>query len=415
MATYKSDLLNTLEQRGLLYQGTDLEELDKRASTETLVGYCGYDPTASSLHIGNLVTIMMLYWFQQTGHKPITLMGGATGLIGDPSFRDSSKPMISAETANENIESIKGIFANILTYGDGPTDAMMVNNIDWFKNIGYIEFLRDYGAHFSVNRMLSFDSVKLRLEREQSMSFLEFNYMLFQAYDFLELNRNHNCTVQFSGSDQWGNIVNGVDLTRRKDSKTVFGVTAPLITDSNGKKMGKSDGNAFWLNPDKLSHLDYYQFWRNCDDADTGKLLRIFTPLPLDEIARLEKLEGAEINEAKKILAFEATKLVRGETAATQSAATALETFSGGGKSDGLPTINVAESDLDIPYFELFVRAGLTKTNGEARRLIKGGGARINDVAISDEGQRPSPSDIDSDGVIKLSAGKKRHALVKVS
>lgn len=415
MAKFKSDFLNVLDQRGLLYQCTDLEELDKRAASETLTGYCGYDPTASSLHIGNLVTIMMLYWFQQTGHKPVTLMGGATGLIGDPSFRDSAKPMISAETANANIESIKGIFSNLLTYGDGPTDAIMVNNIDWFKDIGYIEFLRDYGAHFSVNRMLSFDSVKLRLEREQSMSFLEFNYMLFQAYDFLQLYRDHNCTVQLAGSDQWGNVVNGVELTRRKDSATIFGVTAPLITDSNGKKMGKSDGNALWLNPEALSHLDYYQFWRNCDDADTGKLLRIFTPLPLDEIARLEKLEGAEINEAKKILAFEATKLVRGEDAATQAAQTALETFAGGGKAEGLPTINVAQSDLDIPYYELFVKAGLAQSNGEARRLIKGGGARINDQAISDEGQKPSNNDVDSDGVIKLSAGKKRHALVKVS
>ncbi len=414
MTQYKSDLFNVLNARGLLYQCTDIEELDKRAASETLVGYCGYDPTADSLHIGNLVTIMMLYWFQKTGHKPITLMGGATGLIGDPSFRDSSRSMMSEEKVTQNINSIKKVFSNLLTYGDGPNDAIMVNNIDWFKDIGYIEFLRDYGAHFSVNRMLSFDSVKLRLDREQNMSFLEFNYMLFQAFDFLTLYRDHDCTVQLAGSDQWGNVVNGVELTRRKEGTTIFGITAPLITDSAGKKMGKSDGNALWLNPEKLSHLDYYQFWRNCDDADTGKLLRIFTPLPLDEIAKLEKLAGAEINEAKKILAFEATKLVRGEKAALEAEKTALETFAGGGKAQGLPTFDVKEAELDVPYFELFVRAGLAKSNGEARRLIKGGGARVNDVAISDEGLKPQAKDVDQDGIIKLSAGKKRHALLRV-
>ena len=415
MTNLKSDFLKTIVDRGFLHQCTDLDALDAQASTGVITAYIGFDCTAPSLHAGSLLPIMLLRWLQKTGHKPIVLMGAGTSKIGDPTGKDASRKILSEEDIAANMAGIKQVFSKFLTFGDGPTDAIMVNNADWLEKLQYIDFLRDYGKHFSVNRMLSFESVKLRLEREQPMSFLEFNYMIFQAYDYLELNRRFDCTLQMGGSDQWGNIINGVELTRRVDGKSVNGLTNPLLQTSSGAKMGKSADGAIWLNADMLSPYDYWQYWRNTEDADVGRFLRLFTELPIDEIKRLESLGGVEINDAKKILATEATKMCHGEDAAREALETARKTFEEGSIDDGLPTIEVPASDLDagIAAFDLFRQAGLAASNGESRRLIKGGGAKLNDVKIESEMQSITTSDLNAEGVIKLSAGKKRHALVK--
>jgi tyrosyl-tRNA synthetase len=411
MSQFKSDALQILSERGFINQCTDFEGLDAALKAGSITAYCGYDPTADSLHIGHLITIMMLYWLQQTGHKPITLMGGGTGLVGDPSFKDESRPMIDEQIIAMRIEGLKKAFGPVLRYGSGAKDAIMVNNADWLKGLGYIEFLRDYGSHFSVNRMLSFDSVKLRLEREQHLSFLEFNYMLMQAYDFVELHKRYGCTLQVSGADQWGNVVNGIELGRKKYGVTLYGWTAPLLTDASGKKMGKSEGNALWLNPELQTDYEYYQYWRNVDDGMVEKMLKLFTTLPMDEVQKLAALQGAEINEAKKILAFEATKLLRGEAAAKTAAETALQTFAGAGRSEGLPKITLGQ-DESLSVVDLLVKAGLCESKGEARRLIKGNGVRVNDQAVTDEAQQLGGADFATDNVAKLSAGKKRHILI---
>jgi tyrosyl-tRNA synthetase len=416
MTDLRSDFLRTIVERQYMHQCTDLEALDaKAASGEPIVAYIGFDCTATSLHAGSLVQIMMLHHLQRTGHKPVVLMGGGTTKVGDPSGKDEQRQLLSDEKINENMAGIREVFTKFLTFGDGPTDAIMVNNDDWLKDIQYIDFLRDYGRHFSVNRMLGFDSVKLRLEREQPLTFLEFNYMILQAYDFLELGRRHECCLQMGGSDQWGNIVNGVELGRRVEKRALFGLTTPLLTTASGAKMGKTADGAMWLNEDMLSPWDYWQFWRNTEDADVGRFLRLFTTLPMDEIARLEALEGAELNDAKKILANAATAMCHGEDAAKASEETARKTFEQGGAAEGLPTVEVASADLGegVAAFELFRRANLAQTGGEARRLIKGGGARLNDVPIKAEMDLITLDDCNPDGVIKLSAGKKRHVLVK--
>ena len=414
MTAKQSDFIRVVQDRGFMHQCTDLDALDTLAGKPPLTGYIGFDCTAPSLHAGSLVSIMLLRHFQQAGHKPIVLMGGGTTKVGDPSGKDEARKYLSDDDIAANMAGIKDVFTKFLTFGDGPTDAMMVNNADWLDELDYISFLRDYGRHFSVNRMLGFESVKLRLEREQPLSFLEFNYMVLQAYDFLELARRHDCTLQMGGSDQWGNIVGGVDLGRRVENTDLFGLTTPLLTTSSGAKMGKTADGAVWLNEDMLSAYDYWQYWRNTEDADVGKFLRLFTEIPLDEITRLEKLEGEEINDAKKVLAGAATALCHGEKAASDAADTARKTFEEGASASGLPTVEVARADLEsgIPAFELFKLAGLAKSNGEARRLIKGGGARVNDQALESETQTISTTDINADGAIKLSAGKKRHALV---
>ncbi len=414
MAAVKSEFLNIVNERGFVHQCTDRDALDAAMAKGTVTAYIGFDCTAPSLHVGSLVPIMMLRHLQKAGHKPIVLMGGGTTKVGDPSGKDESRQMLSADDIKANMDGIKTIFERFLTFGDGPTDAIMLDNASWLDQLGYIDFLRDYGRHFSVNRMLGFDSVKLRLEREQPLSFLEFNYMILQAYDFLELARRQGCSLQMGGSDQWGNIINGVELGRRVDNLTLFGLTSPLITTAAGEKMGKTAKGAVWLSEDKLSAYDYWQFWRNTQDSDIGRFLRLFTELPLDEIARLEALEGAELNDAKKRLADEATALAHGGAAAA-AAETARKTFEEGALGDELPTIDVAQAELSagIPAFELFNRAGLANSNSEARRLIKGGGARINDEKISGETTAVTLADSGDGGVIKLSAGRKRHALVR--
>lgn len=415
MATYKSDFINVMMERGFFNQATNLDGMDELLVSGPQVAYCGYDPTADSLHVGHMVTIMMLYWFQQTGNKVLTLMGGATGLVGDPSFKDEARPLLGEEGIAENIAGIKQGFRHLIRYGDDEHDAIMVNNADWLKGLGYIEFLRDYGTCFSVNRMLSFDSVKIRLEREQSLSFLEFNYMLMQAFDFVELYKRHNCRIQLSGADQWGNVVNGVELGRRKENVELFGFTCPLLTTSSGKKMGKSEGNAVWLNEDKLSNFDFYQYWRNTEDGDVIRFMKIFTPMTMADIAKYEKLEGQEINEAKKVLAYAVTKLVRGQAAAEEAQETARQAFELGAKATGLPTFEMSMADFaGKSYLDLFVECNLTSSKGEARRLAQGGGAKINDNAIDDK-TVAAQEDIDSDGMVKLSAGKKKHALIKVA
>lgn len=412
---YVSDFVRVMVERGYLHQATDLEGLDERLNQGTVAGYIGFDCTAKSLHVGSLVQIMMLRWLQKTGHKPIVLLGGGTTRIGDPTGRDEARKMLDDAAIAENMAGIRQVFDKFVQFGDGGTDAVMVNNADWLDGLGYISFLRDYGRHFSVNRMLTFDSVKLRLEREQPMSFLEFNYMILQAYDFLELSRRQNCLLQMGGSDQWGNIINGVELGRRVDERGLFGLTSPLITLASGQKMGKTAGGAVWLNAEMLSAYDYWQFWRNTADADVGRFLRLFTELPLDEIARLEALGGAEINEAKKILAHEATRMAHGEEAALSAAETARRTFEEGAAGEDLPVIVIPAAELDagIPAFELFARAGLAPSRKEARRTIQGGGARLNGEKVEDE-QQPITTAWLSDGQIKLSAGRKRHALVKI-
>ena len=413
---FKSEFLRTLQARGYIHQITHPEELDAAAATGApIVGYVGYDATAPSLHIGNLITIMMLRRLQQAGHKPIVVAGGGTTKVGDPSDKDTQRPLLSEAQIAANIASQRQAFAKFLTFGDGPTDAIIVNNDEWLSKLGYLQFLRDYGVHFTINRMLAFDSVKLRLEREQPLTFLEFNYMLMQATDFLELNRRYGCVLQMGGSDQWGNIVNGVELIRRVDQKPAFGLTTPLLSTSSGVKMGKTVGGAVWLNPDMLSPYDYWQMWRNTEDGDVGRFMRLFTDIPLDEIARLEALPGAEINEAKKILADAATTMLHGAEAAAAAAAAARAAFEQGAVSADLPTVEVSRADLaaGIALAALAVDAGLAASKGEARRLAQGGGLRVNDVAVTDDKAQVGPDDVGPDGVIKLAAGKKKIVLVR--
>ena len=385
------------------------------SSAGRVTAYVGYDCTADSLHVGSLLSIMLLRLLQKSGHKPIVLMGGGTTRIGDPSFRDAARPLLDDAEIARNMAGIRKVFTRFLDFGDGPNDAVMVNNADWLDELRYIPLLRDVGRHFSVNRMLTQDSVNLRLEREQPLSFLEFNYMILQAYDFVELARRFGCEVQIGGSDQWGNIVGGVELGRRMDGRTLFGLTTPLLTTASGDKMGKTAQGAVWLNPERLSPYEYWQFWRNTEDADVGRFLRLFTELPIDEIARLERLEGGEINEAKKILATEATALCHGREAAEAAARTANAVFEQGGSGSDLPQTTVPRDLLEhgVAAFELFSRAGLAASNSEARRLIRGGGARINDQLVDDETRTIGLADLDPQGMLKLSAGRKRHALVR--
>lgn len=416
MEQCQSDFLKTVIARGYMHQCTDLEALDARAMEGPMPAYIGFDATADSLHAGSLVPIMLLRILQRTGHKPIVLMGGGTTKVGDPSGKDAARKLLSDDMISSNIAGIQKIFAKFLTFGDGPTDAVMVNNDDWLSGLNYIEFLRDCGRHFSVNRMLKFDSVAMRLEREQPLSFLEFNYMILQAYDFVELNRRHKVALQMGGSDQWGNIVNGVELGRRTQDASLFGLTVPLLTTASGAKMGKTASGAVWLNEDRLSAYDYWQYWRNTEDADVGKFLKLFTDLPLDEITELETAKGAAINDVKIRLATEATALCHGRAAADAAAETARLTFVQGGLGDDLPSINVTAGDLTagIGILDALTRSGLTQSNGDARRQIAGGAIRINDEKISDE-KLTLTMDHAVEGVVKLSMGKKKHALLKVA
>lgn len=414
---YKSEFLNILEERGFIHQCSDFDALDAKLMEGVQSAYIGFDATAKSLHVGSLLQIMMLYWFQETGHKPITLMGGGTTKVGDPSFKDESRKLLDYETILENINGIKQIFGQFLKYGNGETDAQMVNNDQWLSELNYLDFIRDYGRYFTINRMLGFESVKLRLDREQPLTFLEFNYMIMQGYDFLELNRRHGTILQMGGSDQWGNIINGVDLTHKADRAQVFGLTCPLLTTASGKKMGKTEAGAVWVNADMLSPYDYYQYWRNTEDGDVVKFLKLFTILPLDEIAKLAELKGQEINEAKKVLAFEATKLCHGEQAAKDAEMTAQKVFEQGSVGDDLPSIDVPKSQIEagLNILDLIVNTGLVSSKGEAKRLIKGGGAKLNDATITDLGFIVTATAITEDGYIKLSSGKKKHALVKAT
>lgn len=416
MSTYKSDFLNILSERGFIHQCSDFEGLDLKLCTGSQTAYIGFDATADSLHAGSLVQIMMLYWFQKSGHKPITLMGGGTTKIGDPSGKDEGRKMLNDLTIASNIKGITWILSVFLKYGYGRNDAKLLNNADWLQNINYIDFLREYGPHFTINRMLTFDSVKNRLEREQPLTFLEFNYMILQAYDFLELYRRYGVILQMGGSDQWGNIINGVELARRKDGAQIFGLTTPLLTTASGGKMGKTAEGTVWLDENKLSAYDYYQFWRNTEDADVGRFLKLFTTLPMDEIRKLEALQGAEINEAKKILAFEVTRMCRGEHAALQAQKTAVEVFEKGSVGGDLPTVEIEIDRLKrgANVVDLLVETGLSASKGEARRLIQGGGARVNDVPVGGVEQTVGISDLSKDGAIKISSGKKHHALVKI-
>ncbi|MCH2167023.1 MAG: tyrosine--tRNA ligase [Oceanicola sp.] len=410
----KSDFLNVIKERGFLADCTDLQALDEKLSKGVVTCYIGYDATAASLHVGHLLNILLLRWFQKTGHKPITLMGGGTTKVGDPSFRADERPLLTAEQIDANISGLKRVFSRYLDYGDGPTDAIMLNNAEWLDGLNYLDFLRDIGRYFSVNRMLSFESVKSRLDREQSLSFLEFNYMILQAYDFLELNRRYGCELQMGGSDQWGNIVNGVDLTRRVLSEEIYGLTTPLLTTSDGRKMGKSQGGAVWLSSDMLSPYEFWQFWRNSTDADVGRFLKLYTELPVEECDRLGALEGSEINAAKIILANEATTLLHGAEAAAAAEATAREVFEKGGVGDDLPTVVLSAADVGdgISVVQLLVRAGLAQSGKAAKRLIAENGARLDDAPLTDTGLVLDASALAQP--VKLSAGKKRHALVRV-
>jgi len=403
MSDYKSLLLRSLDERGFIHQLTDAEGLDALAQSQVIPGYIGFDATGPSLHVGSLIQIMILRRLQQAGHKPIVLMGGGTSKIGDPSFKDEARKLLTSETIDANIASIKRVFERFLTFGDGPTDAILLDNAEWLDRLEYIPFLREIGQHFSVNRMLSFDSVKLRMDREQSLSFLEFNYMILQGYDFLELSRRAACRLQLGGSDQWGNIVNGIELCRRVDSTQVYGLTTPLITTADGGKMGKTEKGAIWLNADQLSPYDYWQFWRNAQDADVGKFLRCFTDLPLDEIERLEALGGAEINEAKKVLADSATAMAHGETAAREAAETARKTFEEGASGVALPTLKASG---EISLVDALVGLGLCASKNEARRLIAQGGARIDGEAVSEDINLRVTQDV------RISAGRKKHGLL---
>ncbi len=409
-----SDFLHDAIERGFVFQCTDTDALDTALRAGPVAGYIGFDCTASSLHVGSLVQIMLLRLMQRHGHRPVVLMGGGTTRIGDPSFRDEARQLLSDAQIAENMAGIRSCFDTFLRFGDGPSDAAMPNNADWLDRLGYIELLREVGVHFSVNRMLSFDSVRTRLEREQGLTFLEFNYSILQSYDFRELHRRHGVTLQMGGSDQWGNIVSGVDLVRRTDGAAVFGLTTPLITTASGGKMGKTAKGAVWLRAERLSAYEYWQFWRNTEDGDVGRFLRLFTDLPLDEIARLAALGGAEMNEAKKVLSSAATALAHGDAAAAEAAGTARATFEEGIAAGSLPTHEVAAAALaaGIPAFRLFAESGLAGSGGEARRLIRGGGARVNDVVLADEGLLIKAADL-RDGAVKLSAGRKQHRLVK--
>ena len=415
MSEFKSDFLRTLKERGFIHQISDETGLDELFAKETVTAYIGFDPTAPSLHAGSLIQIMMLHWMQATGHRAISLMGGGTGMVGDPSFKEEARQLMTVDTIESNIASIKRVFANYLSYGEGPKDALMINNAEWLRSLNYLEFLRDVGRHFSVNRMLAFDSVKTRLDREQSLSFLEFNYMILQAYDFVELAKRYDCRLQMGGSDQWGNIVNGIDLGHRMGTKQLYALTSPLLTTSSGAKMGKSATGAVWLNADMLSAYDFWQYWRNTEDADVSRFLKLYTTLPMDEIARLSALAGSEINEVKKILATEVTAILHGRVAAEQAAETARKTFEEGGLAENLPSVDVPAAELDdgIGLLSLIVRAGLAASNGEARRHVQGGAVRINDQAVSDERKIIGSEEITADGVIKLSLGKKKHILIR--
>jgi tyrosyl-tRNA synthetase len=414
MTKFKSDFLRALDERGFIHQISDPEGLDTLAATSKITGYVGYDATATSIHIGNLITVTMLYWLQETGHTAISLMGGGTSMVGDPSFRDDQRKLLTVEQIAANIESIKKVYGNILNY-DGSNPAVMVNNADWLLELKYVEFLRDVGRFFSVNRMLSFDSVKLRLDREQSLSFLEFNYMIMQGYDFVELNKRYGTVLQMGGSDQWGNIINGVDLSHRMGGPQLYALTTPLLTKSSGEKMGKSASGAVWLNGDLFSPYDFWQYFRNTEDADVVRFLKIFTRLPLSEIEKLGTLGGTEINEAKKVLATEVTAIVHGRDAAIQAASTAAATFEAGSIDMSLPTAEVtfAELTAGIGVLNALVKAGLAASNGEARRHVQSGAVRVNDALIDDERLSLADNALLPEGVIKLSVGKKRHALIK--
>jgi tyrosyl-tRNA synthetase len=426
MTTFTSDFLHTLSSRGFIHQVSEPDALDALARAGRVTAYIGFDCTASSLHVGSLVQIMLLYWLQQTGHRPIALMGGGTTRVGDPSGKDESRRLLTDDMIAENLAGIRAVFAKFLAFADAPPPypaaqageglgAVMANNADWLNSLNYIDFLRDVGRHFSVNRMLAFDSVKLRLDRQQELSFLEFNYMILQAYDFVELHKRHGCVLQMGGSDQWGNIVSGIDLGRRLMNAQLFALTSPLITTSSGAKMGKTAAGAVWLNADLVSPYDYWQYWRNTEDGDVVRFLKLFTVLPLDEITRLAALRGAEINEAKKVLATEATALVHGRAAAEAAAGTARQTFEEGTLAETLPSVEIARGDLEagLGVLTAFHKAGLVASNGEARRQIKAAGLRVNDVTVSDEKMVLTPRDLTPEGVIKLSLGKKRHVLLK--
>ncbi len=414
MSGYKSDFLNVLAERGFIHQVSEPDALDQLARSQAITAYIGFDCTAASLHVGSLLPIMMLHWLQQTGHRPIALMGGGTTRVGDPSGKDESRRILTDADINDNLKGIRAIFSKFLKFeGDGG-NAVMANNADWLNTLNYIDFLRDVGRHFSVNRMLSFDSVKMRLERQQELSFLEFNYMILQAYDFVELNKRQGCVLQMGGSDQWGNIVNGIDLGRRMSNVQLFALTSPLITTSSGAKMGKTAAGAVWLNADRVSPYDYWQYWRNTEDGDVARFLKLFTMLPLDEIAKLAALQGAELNEAKKVLATEATALVHGRAAADEAAGTARKTFEEGTLAENLPSVEIARAEMDsLGVLSAFVHAGLVASNGEARRQIKAGGLRVNDTAVTDEKMVLTKASLTPEGVVKLSLGRKRHVLLK--
>ena len=411
MSQFKSDFLNVLSERGFVHQISDPDGLDQLASKGPICGYIGFDATAPSLHAGSLVQIMLLRWLQKTGHRPVALMGGGTTKIGDPSFKDEQRKLLNDAQIDANLSGIKKVFAQFLSFGSGPTDAVMVNNADWLDKLNYIEFLRDYGVHFTVNKMLAFDSVKLRLEREQPLTFLEFNYMILQAYDFLELSRRENCVLQMGGSDQWGNIVNGMELGRRIDAKQLHALTSPLLTTSSGATMGKTAAGAVWLNADMLSPYGYWQYWRNSEDTDVGRFLKLYTELPLAEISRLAALGGSEINEAKKLLATEATAMLHGRSAANEAAETARKTFENGESAAGLPRISL-DIASGVGLLSAIVAAGFAASNGEARRHIQGGAIKINDTSVTDDKMQLTSVLAGSDGLIKLSMGKKKHVLI---
>ena len=415
MANLKSDFLNILTERGFIHQCSDTAGLDELAAKREVVAYVGYDCTAPSLHVGHLLSIMMLHWLQETGNKPVALMGGGTTRVGDPSGRDETRKLLTYDQIDANKESIKTTFDKFLRFGSGKSDALMVDNADWLTRLNYIEMLRDVGRHFSINRMLTMNSVKLRLDREQELSFIEFNYMILQSYDYVELARRYGCNLQMGGSDQWGNIVNGIDLGRRMGTAQLYALTCPLLTTSSGAKMGKTAAGAVWLNEEQLSAYDYWQFWRNTEDDDVARFLKLFTTLPLGEAAKLAALKGAEVNEAKKTLATEATALMHGRGKAEAAAETARKTFEQGASAEGLPTIELSKADLagGIGVLAAFVQAGLVKSNGEARRQIQGGGLRVNDQPVVDEKTLLTAADVAADGAIKLSLGKKKHVLLK--
>lgn len=415
MSEFKSDFLNVLSERGFIHQISDPQGLDELCAKETVTAYIGFDCTAPSLHAGSLVPIMMLHWFQQTGHRPIALMGGGTTRVGDPSGKDESRKILTEEAIEENKAGIRKVFEKLLRFGDGPGDAIMLDNADWLLKLNYVDFLRDIGRHFSVNQMIQRDSVRLRLEREQHLSFLEFNYMLLQGYDYLELYRRTGCRLQMGGSDQWGNILSGTDLVRRLAETEAFALTSPLLTTASGAKMGKTAAGAVWLNEEQLSAYDYWQYWRNTEDADVGRFLKLFTVLPMDEIARLSALEGSEINHAKKILATEATALIHGREKADAASETARKAFEEGQSAEGLPTVEISRSDLEagIGVLSAFVTAGLCSSNGEVRRNIKGGAVKINDKGEQNDKRMLDMGDVSEDGIVKLSLGKKKHVLLK--